>query len=259
MTIRALQDPHGNEGGLTSLARRHANVVLAAIVAVAATAGACRAPRAAEVDRPRETSVKPGINAPYRTEPVETWVARFEAESREIYRERERLTTWIGLKDGQHVADIGAGTGFFTLLFSRAVGDGGKVYAVDLMPGFVEHIRLLAEHERLANVVPVVCKEDSVELPPNSVDVAFICDTYHHFEYPRSTMASIRHALRPGGQLIIIDFIRIPGVSRDWILDHVRAGREEVIAEIESDGFTLIEAPDTSDLEENYVLRFRKR
>lgn len=98
-----------------------------------------------------------------------------------------------------------------------------------------------------------------MELAPQSIDVAFICDTYHHFEYPRSTMASIRSALRPGGQLIIIDFIRIPGVSRDWILDHVRAGREEVIAEVKSDGFTLIETPDTPYLEENYVLRFRKR
>lgn len=248
-----------NERRLTSLNRRRGHLVPAAIVALATTVGGCLAPRATEVSPPREKSVKPGINDPYRTEPVETWVARFEAESREIYRERERLTAWIGFKEGQHVADIGAGTGFFTLLFSRAVGDGGKVYAVDLMPGFVEHVRLLAEHERLSNVVPVVCKEDSVELAPESIDVAFICDTYHHFEYPRSTMASIHSALRPGGQLIIIDFIRIPGVSRDWILDHVRAGREEVIAEVESDGFTLIETPDTPYLEENYVLRFRKR
>src|SRR5947209_3814252 len=83
-----------------------------------------------------------------------------------------------------------------------------------------------AQDKGLQNIVGVVCTADSVKLPPGSVDLVFICDTYHHFEYPRRTMASIHQALKPAGQLVLVDFKRIPGVSREWVLGHVRAGQE---------------------------------
>jgi SAM-dependent methyltransferase len=109
----------------------------------------------------------------------------------------------------------------------------------------------------IANVATVLCTERSVALPPGSIDLAFLCDVYHHFEYPMESLASIHRALRPRGELFLIDFKRIPGVSSDWILDHVRAGQEEVTAEIESAGFRQAEELDF--LEDNYLLRFRKR
>jgi len=87
----------------------------------------------------------------------------------------------------------------------------------------------------------------------------FICDTYHHFEYPHHTMASIHAALGRNGEVVIVDFERIPGVSREWTLDHVRAGKQEVIAEMESFGFDLVEEVEVPGLSENYVVRFRKR
>lgn len=217
----------------------------------------CRSTGVAEA--PRETSVKPGINEAYKTEPVDVWIERFETESREIYSQREQIAGWIGLKPGQSMADIGAGTGFFEPLFAGGVGAKGTVYAVDLTPAFVERIARLAKEQRLAQVRAVLCKEDSVELPPGCIDAAFICDTYHHFEYPRSTMASLHRALRPGGQVVIVDFIRVPGVSRDWVLDHVRIGKEEVIREVESFGFKLVEQAEPDFLKENYMLRFVRR
>jgi ubiquinone/menaquinone biosynthesis C-methylase UbiE len=163
-------------------------------------------------------------------------------------------------RPGMRIADVGAGTGFFAEMFAEKVGPGGRVYAVDIVPAFIELIRTKVQEDNLDNVVPVLCTDDSVELPPRSIDLAFICDTYHHFEYPLSTMTTLHEALVPGGEVVVVDFIRIPGASREWVINHVRAGQDEFIGEIESVGFELVERGDDLDfLDENYVMRFRKK
>src|SRR5690606_28394541 len=96
-------------------------------------------------------------------------------------------------------------------------------------------------------------------LPKASIDVIFVCDTYHHFSHPESTLASLHRALRPGGRLVVVDFERIPGVSREWLLDHVRAGKEVFRAEIEAAGFVLDREVEIAGLEENYCLTFTRR
>lgn len=207
----------------------------------------------------REKSVRPGINENYKDANVAEWLGRFEVESREIYKHRLQIVETVGAKAGTVMADIGAGTGFFTVLFAQQVGEGGKVFAVDITPEFLEHIAGRVREQGLTNVETVRCKEDSVELPPASIDLAFLCDTYHHFEYPRSTMSSIYRALKPGGELVVIDFERIPDISREWVLNHVRAGKDMVTKEILALGFKLVS--DNSRLpylDENYFLRFRK-
>ncbi len=207
----------------------------------------------------REESVRPGINDTYRDADVETWVQRFESESREIFHERHRIVEAVGLEPGMDVADVGAGTGLFTGLFAQAVGPVGKVYAVDISQAFLKHIRDRVADRGLDNVETVLCAEDSVDLAAESVDVIFICDTYHHFEYPKSTMRSILRALRPGGRLVVIDFRRVEGGSRQWVLDHVRAGQGLTTVEIVLQGFELLDSvPDMDFLQENYFLRFRK-
>jgi FkbM family methyltransferase len=154
------------------------------------------------------------------------------------------------------VADVGAGTGLFTRIFARAVGPKGTVYAVDIAPRFIEHIEKTCKEKGLKHVRGVVCKADSAELPADSVDLVFICDTYHHFEYPARTMASIHKALREGGRVVVVDFKRIPGVSRDWVLKHVRAGQDVVAREIDAAGFKLV--AERKLLQENYCLVFKK-
>lgn len=215
--------------------------------------------RAANVS---EQSVKPGINEPYEkiegAGDVQQWVDRFEGESREIYRHRADITAAIGLRPGQAIADVGAGTGVFTELFSAAVGPSGTVYAEDIVPAFLKRIETMARERDLDNVKTVLGTEKSIALPPASVDVVFVCDTYHHFEYPLTTLATIHHALRPGGELIIVEFKRIEGESRDWVLGHVRAGKDMFTNEIQSAGFELIEEVDVDGLKENYILRFRR-
>jgi SAM-dependent methyltransferase len=207
---------------------------------------------------PPEASVKPGINQDYLDPAlnVDAMVQRFEVESREIYVAREAIAAAVRLEAGQAVADVGAGTGLFLEPFARAVGPAGRLYCVDIAPGFVAHLTERAEALGLGQVEAVLCSERSVELPERSIDVAFLCDTYHHFEYPRSTLASIRRALRPGGRLVLIDFERIPGVSRPWLLEHVRAGREQVLEEVQSAGFVLERQEQIPGLVENYCLHF---
>ena len=205
-----------------------------------------------------EKSVRPGVNDEYGKTETSVWVERFEAESREVFAHRERIADLVEVRPGEAVADIGAGTGVYTELFAGRVGAGGRVYAVDIVQGFLDLISKRVKERGLDHVETVLCREDSVELPAGSIDVAFVCDTYHHFEYPRSTLRSIHRALRRGGRLIIVDFIRVDGQSRQWVLDHVRAGMETVIREIGDAGFELVDTPATDYLKENYVLRFRR-
>ncbi len=204
-----------------------------------------------------EKSVRPGVNDSFRERGVDKWLGRFESESREIFQQRERIADAVGVKRGDDVADVGAGTGFLTLLFAERVGPSGTVYGVDIKPDFLDLINQRAAEKGLTNIETVLGTDDSVGLAPNSIDLAFICDTYHHFEFPKSTMASIRRALRPGGGVIIIDFDRVPGESRQWVLDHVRGGRAETRAEMVDFGFEWVEDVSIEGLKENFFARFR--
>src|SRR6476646_4416611 len=89
----------------------------------------------------QEKSVKPGINDPFKDPDVTGFREKFEGESREVYAKREKVVAACGAKPGMVVADVGAGTGLFTRLLATAVGPDGQVYAVDIAPKFLEHVR----------------------------------------------------------------------------------------------------------------------
>ena len=205
-------------------------------------------------------SGKPGLNDRFLDPKLDVsdWLARFEIESREVYGARERVLDICNLKPGMKVADVGAGTGFYSRLFAGAVQEAGWVYSVDISPRFLEHINKQAQADKLRNVSSVLCTERSVCLPPNSVDLVFVCDTYHHFEHHTDTLASIHRSLKPGGTLVVIDFERIPGKSRPFIIGHVRAGKSVFKQEIVSAGFEFLEEVKVASFKENYLLRFKK-
>tara|TARA_R110002167_G_scaffold192463_1_gene394951 strand:+ start:631 stop:1326 length:696 start_codon:yes stop_codon:yes gene_type:complete len=207
----------------------------------------------------QERSVKPGINASYLKEGliVEEWVERLGQEGREVYDNRHAIVEQLGLKPGMVVADIGSGTGVHTPLLASQVLPGGKAYAVDIVPKFLAHIEAQKAAHNWTNVETVLCTERSVELPANSIDVAFICNVYHHFEYPADSLASLHRALRANGQIVLIDYKRIPGQSSSWVLGHMRAGQDVFEAEIKMAGFTKVR--EISDLmKDNYFVIFRK-
>lgn len=198
----------------------------------------------------------PAINRAYLDPDFAQWVKRFESPGREVYDRRAAIVAASGVKPGMRVADIGAGTGLFTLLFAHAVGPAGHVTAVDISSTFAANIRRRAQIEKLGNVSTRINTQTDTGLPSASIDLAFVSDTYHHFEQPRAMLASIHRALRAGGTLIVIDFERVEGKSTAWVLGHVRADKKQVIREIEAAGFRL--AADTGLLKENFYLRFEK-
>lgn len=216
---------------------------------------------AASVEEPAVTGAPAELNRRF-IDPeldVDTWVERFEGESREVFAARHDVLRATGVRTGDRVADIGAGTGLYTRLFAEAVGKDGWVYAVDIGPNFLLHINRTVSEAGLANVTAVLGRIDSVALPPESVDLAFLCDTYHHLEAVEPMLASIHRSLARDGRLVVVDFERIPGQSREWVLDHMRAGKDEFRREIEAAGFAFVEEVEIPGFEENFFLEFKKK
>ncbi len=192
---------------------------------------------------------------------VEEFIKRFEVESREVFAAREQILAAIELKPGMAVADIGSGTGLYLRPLSRSVGEEGQVYAIDISPKFVKHLRDRAKTEELSNVEVVLCSDSDVNLKADTIDRAFICDVYHHFEYPESSLKSIYRAMRNGGKLIVVDFHRAPDVSperKQWLQGHIRAPLETFKQEIIDAGFQFETQVDIDGFTENYLLRFTK-
>ncbi len=207
----------------------------------------------------QEKSVRPGINRSFTDPDVNYFVERFEREGREVYDHRQQIIADCDFQPGMTVADIGTGTGLFTRLLAKQVGEKGHVYAVDIAKKFVLHVEAACKKEGIKNVQGLVCGATSTGLPPRSIDRAFICDTYHHFEYPRKTLRSLHQALRDGGQIVVVDFKRIEGKSSKWILGHVRAGQKTVTDEIIAAGFKLVDEPQRPYLKDSYFLRFEPK
>lgn len=203
-----------------------------------------------------EQNVSPGINSQYQDPSVAQWRGVFEREGREVWDRREDIVLQLRLQPGQYVADVGAGTGFFSAMIARGVGPAGVVYAIDIAANFVDASVQRARDLGLHNVRGVLNDQHGIGLPAASVDLVFTSDTYHHFEYPQSMLRSMHAALRPGGELVVIDFKRVPGLSNAWVLGHVRGGEDHVVAEVEAAGFTLSERQDFMDSQ--YFLRFRR-
>ena len=179
----------------------------------------------------------------------------FESEDRAIFHKRFEVLDALQLKPGMRVADVGAGSGFFTRLMAERIGPTGIAYAVEVSGLLVAHIERTARAQGLGNVKAILGAPDSPNLPPGSVDLVLVADAYHHFEFPREMLRGIRAALRPGGVVWLIDFDRIPGVSHPFILQDVRADRATFIREFAAAGFVL--AGESKIFDDEYVLRFR--
>jgi predicted methyltransferase len=206
----------------------------------------------------QDQSLSPGVNQQFVDKPeYEAWAGSFEREGREVFDKRNEIVASSRVQAGMTVADIGAGSGLFTRMFAREVGAGGKVYAVDITRDFIEKIVPRLRSEGINNVEGYVNTSKDVPLPPASADIAFVSDTYHHFEFPQAMLRAIRAALKPGGTLVIVEFERIEGVSSKRVMEHLRAGKETVIKEVEAEGFKLLE--EKKFMRQNYFVRFVKQ
>lgn len=232
----------------TSISIRTKTMFLILVLAMPGLAGTAYA---------QEESVRPGINKPFENPDVEAWLERFERDDRDLYTRRNEVVDILDLKPGMDVADIGAGTGFYTMMFAEKVGPDGTVYALDIAENFVSYIEATAKELGLSNVIGVNNSPDSTDLDEDSIDVVFLAHTYHHFEYPYKMLESIKSALRPEGMVVLVEFERIEGVTEKFVLRMVRAGKGTFTDEFINAGFEVIE--EVPFTEKDYILKFRLR
>lgn len=162
------------------------------------------------------------------------WLDRAERQQEEDPQFALRL---LKVADGSTVADIGAGSGYYTVRLARLVGPKGRVYANDLQQGMLDLLRRRVERERLTNVELVLGTEDDPRLPPASVDLALMVDVYHEFSQPQTMLRRIRGALKPGGRLVLLEYRG----EDAWI--PIRPEHKMTVAqaklEVEAEGFQL--------------------
>jgi predicted methyltransferase len=145
----------------------------------------------------------------------------------------------MGLRDGDVVADLGAGTGYFTRPMAKAVAPTGLVYAVDIQPEMIALLKGNVEKAGIANVVPVLSTADDPRLPRESLDWILLVDVYHELQQPKAMLARMRDALKPTGKVALIEY-RLEGLSAVHIREEHRMSPKQVLAEWEPAGFRLV-------------------
>jgi SAM-dependent methyltransferase len=185
------------------------------------------------------------------SEPYTGSLSIFEDPKRAAKLQIDRVMDILAIREGSAVADIGAGSGWFTVRAARRVGQPGTVYAVEINPDYLNHIGTRAQKENLANIRTVLGKEDDPLLPAASVDAILILKTYHEFSKPLSMLRAMHKALRPDGRLGVID--------RNGAGNDHGVKRELVIKEAALAGFALLEEHDFVKPDDmDYFLVFRK-
>lgn len=185
---------------------------------------------------------------------ADEYIKALEDPSRDEWQKPDLVVDSLGLKLGDEVADLGAGSGYFTIRLAREVGATGKVYAVDLDPKLLEYIERRAKEEQLENIQTILADPNDPKLGSNSVDLIFICDVLHHINDRAIYYPLLSRALRPSGRLVNIDFHKrkLPvGPPEEMKID-----RKEMIKEVEPAGFNL--AKEFDFLKYQYFLVFER-
>lgn len=131
------------------------------------------------------------------------WLERTERLDEE---RPDRVLNALDLKPGMTVADIGAGTGYYTWRIAQRIGAAGTVYAVDVQPEMIKALEQQMSRRGAANVRPVLGTPADPKLPANSLDLALMVDVYHEFEHPYEMLAAIVRAVKPGGRVAFVEF-----------------------------------------------------
>jgi len=192
--------------------------------------------------------------AHYMTHQGAPWLERPEREEEE---RPSRLMAALEIQPGQTVADVGAGSGYFTWRLAQAVGPRGRVYATDIQPEMLSLLRTNMTQRGLTNVVPVLGDTHDPHLPTNAIDLILMVDVYHEFDQPYEMTAGLVRALKPGGRLVLVEY---RGEER-WIpikplhkLTELQVRKELA----ESALHPLVFVTNRTELPRQHVLVFRK-
>ena len=146
----------------------------------------------------------------------------------------------MGLKDGDVVADLGCGTGWFARRLAKVVAPRGKVYAVDIQPEMLDLLRGYVQKDGIANVEPVLGTETDPKIPPGSLDWILLVDVYHELQQPKAMLEAIRRSLKPTGKVALVEY-RLEGTSAAHIRTEHRMSVDQVMAEWSPAGFHLVQ------------------
>jgi ubiquinone/menaquinone biosynthesis C-methylase UbiE len=194
---------------------------VAIVIVLAAGVGLAQAQNTSPPQTKRKTST------PYTGD-----LSIFDSPGREDRLQLNRVMDILGISPGKNVADIGAGSGWFTVRAARRVTETGTVYAVDINPEAIRYIEKRAEKEHLHNVRPITSTADDPLLPANTVDAVLLLKTYHEVEKPVALLRNLRASLRPGAKVGIID--------RNGNGENHGVGKDVVVREAREAGYKLV-------------------
>ena len=149
-----------------------------------------------------------------------------------------RIIESLEPREGQAIADIGSGGGYFTLQFAGRVGKTGKVYAVDIEPKYLDFINRQSRKERLDNIILVPAKGDQPNLPEGGLDLAFARNVWHHLPEPEKYFRNLKRFLKPTGKVAIIEHMPKSGFSFIGIFKHYTPA-EDILQKMEKAGYSL--------------------
>ena len=189
-----------------------------------------------------------------QTELVDTRTAAWFYRPERVESEKpEELLDLLGIKQGDVVADIGAGVGFFSLRAAERVGPTGQVLAVDVQPEMIEGLEMMMNRFGHENIVPILGNVDDPKLPANSVDHVLIVIAYHEFSHPVEMMRHIRNAMKPDGQMLIVEYKAEDLSSRVAPLH--KMSEAEIMTEISALGFRRVRVIDIIPTQHVFVFK----
>lgn len=180
------------------------------------------------------------------------WLERAEREEEEA---PAKAIEALGLKAGMVIADIGAGSGYYTSRLARKVAPTGRIIATDIQPGMIAILERRINGEALSNVTTVLGAMDDPRLPPNSIDLAIMVDVYHELQQPQVFLQRLKPAFKPGGRLVLLEFRKED--PRVPILEVHKMSVAEVKAELEAEGFELERVSDVLPWQHIIFLRVK--
>jgi ubiquinone/menaquinone biosynthesis C-methylase UbiE len=183
-------------------------------------------------------------NRNYRTrEGRAALAAGLSSPDRDKTQRPNDLVRELAIAPGSKVVDLGTGPGYMLPYLSRAVGNTGRVLAEDIQTDFLDRAKSKARQDGLTNIEFLLGTDTDPRLPAAAADLILVLDVYHHFDYPERMLAALRRALKPGGRLAIVEYYKRRGAmgeNSDFALHHIRLDADDLIREVESNGFRLI-------------------